>query len=85
MATESALTVRQAADRLQVHPHTVLSLIHRGALRAMRLGDGPKARYRIAAAALRELETPVAVAPAPAPRTTVESIDRPDVFDPTFW
>lgn len=44
---ESLLTVDEAANRAQVHPQTIRRWIKKGELPAIRLGDGPTARFRI--------------------------------------
>jgi excisionase family DNA binding protein len=45
---EPQLTTEDAARLLKTTPETIRTLLREGALRGSRLGDGPRARYRIA-------------------------------------
>ena len=58
LSIESAeyLTVAETANRLRCGRRAVYDLIAAGHLRAVRIGTGPRARLRIPAAALQELE-----------------------------
>lgn len=49
MSTDSAqlLTPREAAKELRVHPRTILRRIEAGELPAIRVGNGPRAPFRI--------------------------------------
>lgn len=61
------ITVERAAERLGLHPKTVLRMIHDGRLKATRIGKA----YRIARPDLEALTGEPAVAPAMAHATTV--------------
>ena len=41
------LTTAQAAERLGVHPETLRRMIRDGRLKAIHLGNGPKAKIRV--------------------------------------
>jgi excisionase family DNA binding protein len=62
------LTVEQCADRLKLHPKTVLRFIHEGRLKAVKVGRG----YRIAAAEVGKIlgEAAAPAIPVRAPRAT---------------
>ncbi len=49
-----ALTLEEAAAELSVSTATIRRMIRRGSLRAVRLGDGPRARRRVSRSALEE-------------------------------
>jgi excisionase family DNA binding protein len=49
-----ALTLEEAAAELSVSTATIRRMITRGSLRAVRLGDGPRARRRVSRSALDE-------------------------------
>jgi excisionase family DNA binding protein len=56
-STESpklALTLEEAAAELSVSTVTIRRMITRGSLRAVRLGDGPRARRRVSRSALED-------------------------------
>ncbi|HEX7816563.1 helix-turn-helix domain-containing protein [Dyella sp.] len=65
--TEASWTVERAAKRLQLHPKTVLRLIHEGRLRGTRIGKA----YRILQS---DLDAFVGASPLPTPRARVTSI-----------
>ena len=49
-----ALTLEEAAAELSVSTATIRRMITRGSLRAVRLGDGPRARRRVSRSALEQ-------------------------------
>jgi excisionase family DNA binding protein len=49
-----ALTLEEAAAELSVSTATIRRMITRGSLRAVSLGDGPRARRRVSRSALEE-------------------------------
>lgn len=46
MNNAALLTIKQVADRLQVHVNTVYNYIYRGELKAIKLSDGSRWRIR---------------------------------------
>jgi|WetSurMetagenome_2_1015567.scaffolds.fasta_scaffold78032_1 excisionase family DNA binding protein len=62
------LTVEQCADRLKLHPKTVLRFIHEGRLKAVKVGRG----YRIAEAEIGKIlgEAAAPTVPVRGPRAT---------------
>jgi excisionase family DNA binding protein len=40
-------TIRELADRYRLHPETIRRWIAKGAIKSVRLGDGPKPRIRV--------------------------------------
>lgn len=48
MLDEVYMTVKEVARWLNLNPQTIRKMIHEKKLKALRIGDGTKARYRIA-------------------------------------
>lgn len=49
---EKLLTIKQVAERLQLHPDTIKRMIRSGKLQAAKMGEAKNSHYRISELAL---------------------------------